>query len=122
MDYNFNWNAISGGAPYVTISTIAIAFNSVSIEKLGYPQKVLVGFDEGQCVIGVKPYRGEPNVKPYDFSRKIKNGWVRIGCKDFVRYLETIVGEPFSPSKKFLAEYDDRNELLVIAVRSDKLV
>lgn len=119
MPYNFNWNAVSGGAPYVTISSIALAFNSVSIEKLGNPEKVIVGFDEEQCVIGVKPYNGEPNTKPYDFARRVKNGWVRIGCKDFIKYLKSLIGTEYSPSKKFLAKYDDKDSILLVFVAGE---
>ena len=116
MSYNFNWNAVSGGAPYVTISSIALAFNSVSIEKLGNPDQVIVGFDERQCVIGVKAYSGEPNIKAYDFARKMKNGWVRLGCKDFVKYLESLIKTSFSPSKKYVATYDDKEMILLVFV------
>ena len=119
MYFNFNWNAVCGGAPYVTISSIALAFNSVSIDKLGNPEKVLVGFDEKQFVIGVKPYSGEPNVKPYDFANRVKNGWVRLGCKDFVKYLESLIGESFSPSKKFLAKFDDKENILLVFVSDE---
>ena len=119
MSFNFNWSAVSGGAPYVTISSIALAFNSVSIEKLGSPERVVVGFDEAQCVIGVKAYLGEPNLKPYDFARRVKNGWVRLGCKDFIKYLETLIGTSFSPSKKFLARYDDKENILLVFAAGD---
>jgi len=119
MKYNFNWNAVSGGAPYVTISTIALAFNIVSIEKLGSPERVIVGFDEKQCVIGVKPYFDEPNVKPYDFAPRVKNGWVRLGCKDFIKYLGALAGESFIPSKKYLAKYDDKENVLTVHILGD---
>jgi len=114
MSYNFNWNAVSGGAPYVTISNIALAFNSVSIEKLGFPDQVIVGFDEENCVIGIKPYMGEPNVKAYDFTSRMKNGWIRIGCKDFIKYLGSLINEPFERSKKYLAKHDDKENILLV--------
>ncbi len=116
MGFNFNWNAVSGGAPYVTISTISIAFNSVSIAKLGNPEKVIVGFDEDQCAIGIKAYTGESDVKPYDFAKKIKNGWVRIGCRDFVKYLSALTGIEFSPAKKYVAKYDSNEQVLYILI------
>lgn len=119
MSFNFNWNAVSGGAPYVTISSIAIAFNSVAIEKMGNPEQVIVGFDEQQCVIGVREYLGEPNVKPYDFARRVKNGWVRLGCKDFVKYLESLANISFTPSKKYVAKYDDIEKTLLVFVRDE---
>ena len=116
MSYNFNWSAVSGGAPYVTISSIAIAFNSVSIEKLGNPEQVIVGFDEEKCVIGVKAHTDETNIKAYDFAKKAKNGWIRLGCKDFIKYLESLTKTSFSPSKKFVAEFDDKEKILLVLV------
>jgi hypothetical protein len=117
MSFNFNWNAVSGGAPYVTLSTISIAFNSVSIAKLGNPEKVVVGFDEDQCAIGVKAYSGEENIKAYDFANKVKNGWVRIGCRDFIKYLSTITGMEFYPAKRYVARFDAKEDVLFVLVR-----
>jgi hypothetical protein len=119
MVFNFNWNAVSGGAPYVTISSTALAFNSVSIEKLGYPDKVVVGFDEEQCVIGIKPYSGEPHIKSYEFAGRIKNGWVRIGCKDFIKYLESLTDMSFSPSKKYVTRFNDMESILLVFVNGE---
>ena len=119
MPYNFNWNAVSGGAPYVTISTISTAFNSVSIEKLGNPEKVIVGFDEERCVLGVKAYNGEPNIKPYDFAKRVKNGWIRIGCRDFIKYLSSLTGIKFYPAKKYVARFDSAEKILTIAICDD---
>ena len=119
MSFNFNWNAVSGGAPYITLSTISIAFNSVSIGKLGNPEKVVIGFDEDQCAIGVKAYSGEENTKAYDFANKIKNGWVRIGCRDFIKYLSAITGIEFYPAKRYVARFDAQEKVLFVLVRED---
>lgn len=117
MSFNFNWNAVSGGAPYVTLSTLSIALNSVSISKLGNPEKVVVGFDEDQYVIGVKAYSGEENIKAYDFASKVKNGWVRIGCRDFIKYLSTITGMGFYPAKRYVARFDAKENVLFVLVQ-----
>lgn len=106
MSFNFNWVTVSAGAPYVTVSLLGIAFNSTSISKLGNPEKVMIGFDEENCAIAVKPYRDEAGVKPHEFSSRVKNGWVRIGCRDFVKYLQTINGEDYSSAKRYIASYD----------------
>jgi hypothetical protein len=116
VSFQFNWNAVSGGAPYVTISTISIAFNSASIGKLRNPERVIIGFDEEQCAIGIKAYSGEPNIKPYDFASKAKNGWVRIGCRDFIKYLSTLTHVDFSPAKRYVARFDTQTEVLYILV------
>ncbi|MDR0861458.1 MAG: hypothetical protein LBN30_01575 [Oscillospiraceae bacterium] len=117
MGYNFNWSAVSGGAPYVTLSSLGIAFNSVSIAKLDNPEKILIGFDEAECVLGVKPYEYESGVKPYEFSERVKNGWIRIGCRDFIKYLQSITGIDFSVSKRYVAKHDTNENILIVFVR-----
>ena len=43
MNFNFDWNYISNGAPYVTIGSAALGFNTPSISLLGNPEEVIVG-------------------------------------------------------------------------------
>jgi len=114
MTYNFNWSAVSGGAPYVTISQTSMAFNSASIEKLGNPEKVDIGFDEENRVIGVKKHDESHSNKPYIFAEKIKNGWVRIGCRDFIKHLQLLYGTEFKPSKKYIATYEASENILIV--------
>jgi len=117
--YNFNWNAVSGGAPYVTFSSLGIAFNSVSITKLGNPEKVIVGFDEDNLAVAVKPYEGESDIKAYEFAARVKNGWIRIGCKDFIRYLSSISGISFEKAKKYVAIYNSAENCLIVDLSAD---
>lgn len=119
MKYNFNWSAVSGGAPYITLSLLGIAFNSVSIEKLGNPEKIMVGFDEAQCTIGVMGYDGNPGIKPYEFSSRVKNGWIRIGCRDFIKYLQNISGLDFTKAKRYIARFDAESGILLVSVNGE---
>ena len=98
MKFNFDWNYVAAGAPYITISELALGFNTPSISLLGNPEEVIVGFDDQTMTIGVKQYDGNDNAKPYKFYGRMKNGWVRIGCKDFVKYLSSLTGLKFSPA------------------------
>lgn len=118
MKYNFNWSVVSGGAPCITISSLGIAFNSISIDKLGLPDKILVGFDEANCAIGIKAYEGEQEGRPYEFANRVKNGWIRIGCKDFIKYLHSITGIDFTASKKYTAQYDAESKILIVDIQS----
>ena len=121
MNYNFDWNIVSEGAPYVTISKLGIAFNMASIKKLGSPEYVMLGFDADQMVIGVKAaveiHDGDKNV--YSFKERIKNNWVRIGCKDFVKYLEKLSGLSFAKAIRYIADFDSENLLLIIKVTEE---
>ena len=114
MGYSFNWSIVSAGAPYVTISMLGIAFNSVSIEKLGKPEKVMIGFDENALVLGIRPYHDESGIKGYEFANREKNGWVRIGCRDFIKYLASLTGTDFSKAHIYVAEFDKESKCLVV--------
>ena len=116
MKFNFDWNYVAAGAPYITISELAHGFNAPSISLLGNPEEVIIGFDDQTMTIGVKKYDGNENVKSYKFYSRMKNGWVRIGCKEFIKYLSSLTGLEFSPAIRYIAKYDEQEEILYISV------
>jgi len=116
MPFNFNWSIVSGGAPYITISALGVSFNNAAVIKLGTPEKVILGFDEDKLVLGIKPYAGEPS-RPYEFASRVRNGWIRIGCRDFVKYLERLANMDFSTAKKYIAEVDTESGVLIVDVK-----
>ena len=107
---------MAAGAPYITISELALGFNAPSISLLGNPEEVIIGFDDQTMTIGVKKYDGNENVKSYKFYSRMKNGWVRIGCKEFIKYLSSLTGLEFSPAIRYIAKYDEQEEILYISV------
>lgn len=116
MKRNFDWNYVSAGAPYITISSTAIAVNSPAISLLGNPENVAVGFDEKNMMIGIIPHDGSNEVKSYKFLSRMKNGWVRVGCKDFIKYLTALTGKKFSPAVRYVAKHNSEENLLYISV------
>ena len=116
MKFNFDWNYVAAGAPYITISELALGFNAPSISLLGNPEEVIIGFDDQTMTIGVKKYDGNENVKSYKFYSRMKNGWVRIGCNEFIKYLSSLTGLEFSPAIRYIAKYDEQEEILYISV------
>lgn len=102
MEFKFDWDYIRAGSPYVTISSLAISFNSLSIKQLDEPEFVLIGFDEEKLAIGIKAVSETDPHKPYEFrARKNKDGWIRVGCKEFIQRLEILTGQDFSQAKRF---------------------
>ena len=92
-------------------------------QTMGIPiKKVIIGFDPEACAIGVRA-RGENTTSPsYDFARRIKNDWIRIGAKDFVKYLAKVSGIDFlTKAKQFIAEYDPETETLIVVVDEQHL-
>lgn len=116
MKFNFDWNYVAAGAPYITISETALGFNSPASSLLGNPEEVIVGFDDKTMTIGVKKYDGDSPIKSFRFYSRMKNGWVRIGCRDFIKNLSSLTGLQFSPAIRYVAKYDAEEQVLYITV------
>lgn len=117
MAYNFDFSYLKNGSPIVTLSSFGIAFNKGAIESLGAPDQVIIGYDSEQQAIGVRA-RGDDTTSPcYDFAPRVKNDWIRIGAKDFIKYLSKVSGIDFmTKAKQFIAEYDSETQTLVVVV------
>ena len=121
-DFNFNFEFVGSGAPIVTLSGLGIAFNPLSRSLLSYPDFINIGFDENKLAIGVKSHDVNSQIKSYEFEKKEKNGWVRIGCKDFVKYLSKISEIDFiSKAQQFFASYDENEKMLIIVVDKEHI-
>lgn len=122
MAYNFDFTYLKNGSPIVTLSTFGIAFNKGAIESLGTPEEIIIGFDPKACAIGIQA-KGENTTAPsYEFARRIKNDWIRIGAKDFMKHLSRVSGIDFlTKSKQFMADFDPQTETLIVIVDEDHL-
>lgn len=122
MAYNFDFSYLKNGSPVVTLSSFGIAFNKGAIELLGVPDQVIIGYDQEQRAIGIRE-RGDDTTSPfYDFAPRIKNGWIRIGAKDFMKYLAYVSQIDFlTKAKQFVAEYDEATKTLVVVVDESHL-
>ena len=87
MSFSFDFNFLKNGAPIVTLSALGLAFNRGAIDILGVPERVIIGYDEKNHAIGVRACPPDTTAPCYDFASRIKNDWVRIGAKDFSKYL-----------------------------------
>ena len=75
-----------------------------------------IGYDEKARAIGIKRHQPLSSMASYDFETREKNDWVRIGCKDFMKYLSTTTQIDFTKAKQFIAEYDEATETLIVVV------
>lgn len=122
MAYNFDFSYLKNGSPIVTLSAFGIAFNKGAIESLGVPDQVIIGYDQEQRAIGVRA-RGEDTIAPcYEFASRVKNDWIRIGAKDFMKYLSRISKIDFlSKAKQFVAEFDEETKTLIVVIDEEHL-
>jgi len=123
--FNFNFRVTKSGAPYVTLSSFGIAFNDLSQEKLKRPEEIIIGFDEDKHAIGIKAYSGEKDVPTFTFASKVRHNWVRIGCKDFMRYVASLVKDQgidfLTRGKSFIADFDDDTQTLIIVLDKEHM-
>ena len=85
---------------------------------LGAPDEVVVGYDEKRHAIGIRQAANEPSGIPrYRFADRAKNDWVRIGAKDFAKYLARISGIDFlTKAKQFVPIFDEDTRTLIVIV------
>ena len=116
MGYSFNFSFLKNGTPTVTLSSLGIAFNRGAVDMLGAPTQIIVGYDEKNRVIGIRARENDMTSPYFDFAPRVKNDWVRIGAKDFAKYLAKVTQIDFlTKAKQFIPEYDaDTNTLLII--------
>lgn len=122
MSYNFDFSYLKNGNPIVTLSSFGISFNKGAIESLGTPERIIIGYDQVAHAIGIRASSGNTSVPSYEFASRIKNDWIRIGAKDFMKHLARTSGIDFlEKSKQFVADYDSETKTLVVIVDKDHL-
>lgn len=120
--FNFDFSFPRSGAPIITLSGIGLAFNAGARAMLGYPDEVDIGFDDEQNVIGIRAHLADSDAPSYQFESRMKDGWVRISMKDFVKYLSQKSGIDFvSKAQQFLPEKDPATGMLLVYVDKDHL-
>lgn len=121
-NFNFNFEFIGSGAPIVTLSSLGIAFNPVCRAMLNYTEKVNIGFDEKKMAIGVKAHNPDTQVKAFEFESRVRNGWIRIGARDYVKYLALISKIDFTnKAKQFIATFDEENKMLIVIIDEEHM-
>lgn len=88
---------------------------------LHHPWEIDIGYDDDANAIGICEHRPENVGKPYIFEGRAKDGWVRISCRDFMRYLSMKSGIDFTKAKQFIPELDEFTGMLVVVVDHDHL-
>ena len=115
--YNFNFSFAKYGTPIVTLSAVGIAFNAGSRSLLGYPEQIEIGFDDRALVIAVRPHAEDSPAPAYEFESRMKDEWIRISMRDFMRFLSQRSGIDFlDRAVQFIPEYDEEENMLMIFV------
>jgi hypothetical protein len=118
----FNFTSIKEVVPIVTLSAIGIAFNAGARRLLGNPVSIDIGYDEKQNAIGVMPHNGKSNSSTYRFEERMKDGWVRVGAKGFMKYISRRIGFDFKTKAiQFMPLYVEKDKMLVVIVDKEHM-
>ena len=116
----FEWYSPTTGAPIVSLAEYGITFNIGAIEIMGKPDYVMLGYDEEENLIGVKPC-DENEENKIEFYKKIRNKYIRLANKDFIRFLKSIINEDIkieAKAKRYVAKWDKAEKILYIDLNS----
>lgn len=119
--YNFMWTSPNGGGvPQVTIADYGISFNMGAIKQMNEPLKIRIGYDTKQKVVGIQAIYDESSATTdaFDFMSKLRQNSIRIGNKDFIKYIGMTSGIDFSSAKKYIGNWIDEDSLLIIDLNS----
>lgn len=112
----YKWYSPTTGAPIVSLAEYGITFNIGAIEIMGKPDYVMLGYDEEENLIGVKPCnKNEEN--RIEFYKKIRNKYIRLANKDFIRFLKSNINKDIkieAKAKRYVAKWDKVEKILYI--------
>ncbi len=86
----FNFNE---GVPYVSVTNNGVTFNKSVVMKLGYPEYVILLFDEETKRMAIKcSYKEEPNATSFYKKKRTNVISVRWNGKDLLNTIQDITG------------------------------
>lgn len=120
IQMKYEWYSPTTGAPIVSLAEYGITFNIGAIEIMGKPEYVMLGYDEDENLIGVKPC--DKNIENrIEFYKKLRNNYIRIANKDFIRFLKSRISEDIkieAKAKRYVAKWDKTEKILYIDLNS----
>jgi len=113
---DFEWYYPNSELLKVSISDTSITFYNETVEAMGTPKYILLGFNEDNKVIGVKACETQVD-NSLAFSLKQKNSYIRINDIKFIRFIKSRLGEGHiekSKQQRYSAKWDKEKEILYI--------
>ena len=116
--YNLDFGSNNGFS--IGVSNAGIAFRNMTIKALGYPERVNIGINKENGIIGVKSAR-EPDkfIKSYAFcNNKRRKSWLIIVSKHLVKAIEEITGITYGGEYVYYAaDYDKEEKMLIVNLK-----
>lgn len=120
-NYSFNFNIDMTGMIRVSIMRLGLIFNAETIKVLGSPQKINIGLDVKNKVLGIKASENNPDIKEYDFVKKGDEKWIRVNSRQIVSAIEEATKLKFDNiAKPFTARFDKELNMLIVELVNRK--
>ncbi|MBR3431216.1 MAG: hypothetical protein IKG87_14080 [Clostridia bacterium] len=118
-DFNFDFTLIKKGAPVLTLSSLGIALNESSQKMLGNPDYISIGYDAAKKMLALR-VTDENDKNGFKIGGRSRQGWVRVGCRDFIRYISSETGiDCVNKAKQFFAQYNDEIKMVTVEISEE---
>ena len=118
---SFDFNIDTKGEIRVSVMKLGIIFNKKTINVLGRPEKINIGIDYENKILGIKSSNGDPYVKEFDFVTKENQDWIRVATVTIVREIEKITGLKFNNKGfPFKATFNKELKMLMVDLKGEK--
>ena len=115
-EFNFDFSLIKRGAPVVTLSSLGIALNDSTQKLLNHPDYISIGYDAARKTLALR-VTDENDENGYKIGGRARQGWVRVGCRDFIRYLSAETGIDFlNKARQFFAQLNNEIHMVTVEV------
>lgn len=113
---NIEWYDPKKSPLKVSISSNCITFYNDTIEAMGLPEYIQIGFDEINKIIAVKCC-SQKEENSIAFISKKRNSYVRIFNKNLIRFIKSGLSKNFGRDNRpqiYLSEWNDKQKILYI--------
>lgn len=118
-EFNFDFTLIRRGAPVVTLSSLGIALNESTQKMLGNPDYISIGYDTARKTLALR-VTDKDDENGYKIGGRARQGWVRVGCRDFIRYISSETGiDCVNRAKQFFAQYNDEIKMVIVEISEE---
>lgn len=118
--FEFDFFDPSLGSVTVSVAEYGLTFSRAAVEVLGRPNYIMLAYDKNKCVIGVVPVE-KSETRKIEFISKVKNGYVRINTKDFIRFLMKYYPDDAqmfgSKATRYFSYWDENNKALIVDLK-----
>lgn len=119
--YSFDWGIIERKPPQATLSELGIAITKESIDYLDKPDYILIGYDDNNKIIAIKPCENKEDFA-IKASGKLSQNWARFGCKNFIKMIFSDFKLDINHAYRFPIKFVKEPKMILIDMNANAMM